>query len=69
MTLDEWNEKRKQYWADVRRKVTHPQEFSNGLDCPQCGSQKLYDTGRVLSTSPNILQIKCQCGFKGSRYE
>lgn len=69
MNLADWNDKRRQYWADVRRKVTHPEEFSNGFDCPQCVTGALYDTGRVMSQSPTILQVKCKCGFKGERYE
>ena len=69
MNLADWNAKRKQYWEDVRRKVTHPEEYANGFDCPECGGH-LYDNGRQVSVAPVILQVRCQqCKFKGERYE
>jgi transcription elongation factor Elf1 len=69
MNLGEWNRQRAQYWADARRKVTHPDEFSNGFDCPKCGGV-LYDTGQLASMHPNILVVKCKaCGAKDKRYE
>jgi hypothetical protein len=69
MNLAEWNKQREQYWRDVRRKVTHPEEFANGFECPECKGA-LYDTGQVQSTSPTILRVRCQsCNFRGTRYE
>jgi hypothetical protein len=68
-TLGSWNAERLQYWADKRRAVMHPEEFSNGLPCPVC-SGKLYDTGQQVSSSPSVLRVKCQdCVFKGERLE
>lgn len=69
--LDEWNGQRRQYWSDCRAFSMHPNLFSNGISCPQCGGS-LHDTTRVLSTAPTVLQVRCMnqtCGFKGERYE
>lgn len=67
--LDEWNKQRRKFWQDCRAFNMQPSLFANGIKCPQCGGN-LYDTNRVLSQSPVVLQVKCQgCDFKGERYE
>jgi Zn ribbon nucleic-acid-binding protein len=67
--LAEWNAERSKHWSDARRKMSHPEEFGNGIACPTCGTE-LYDTGQAMSVSPTILRVKCiHCGFKGERFE
>ena len=70
VSLGQWNAKRKAYWDAVADRVQHPELYTNGLKCPACFNGNLYDTGRVISTGPNILQVKCQsCKHKDRRYE
>lgn len=69
-SLTQWNNEREQYWVAVRERVQHPELFINGLKCPKCLNGDLYDTGRVLSTGPTMLQVKCgSCNAKDKRYE
>ena len=67
--LHDWNEERRQYWADARQAAMEPSRFPNGLACPTCGGH-LYDTGQVLTQSPTMMRVKCQnCSYKGERFE
>jgi Zn ribbon nucleic-acid-binding protein len=69
MNLDKWNSDRRQYWDNVARKAQHPEEFSNGFECPECKSD-LYDTGQMLYLSPPVQRVRCMnCSFKGERYD
>jgi hypothetical protein len=66
--LDDWNAARRQYWADTREAVLHPELFANGLMCPMCG-RSMYDTNMVVSVSPTIMRVKCHgCGYRAERY-
>jgi len=68
-SLRHWNAYRAAYWEAVRDRVKNPEKYPNGLRCPKC-DYNLYDTGRLLSVSPNKLQVRCTiCHFKGERYE
>jgi hypothetical protein len=68
-SLEAWNDLRRQAWADKLRKVTHPEEFSNGLVCPECAGD-LYDTGRVFPGPPSRMVVKCKkCKFRGEKIE
>ena len=73
-TLDQWNCEQQSAWDDRNRQFAHPEQFPNGLVCPQDGG-KLYDTlQKFLPTmgSPAKLRVKCQnsdCDFRGERLE
>lgn len=70
-SLENWNQQQRRAWADKLKKVTNPELFPNGLECPSCG-HGLYDTGQFTPGPPGQLRVKCQntqCNFKGERYE
>ena len=40
----------------------------NGIACPTCGSELVdSDPGRILTSLPPRVRVRCQCGFVGSR--
>jgi len=70
VSLSQWNLQRKQYWDAVRDRVANPEQFLNGLKCPQCSHGNLYDTGVYTSGHPAMARVKCAtCNFKGERHE
>lgn len=72
--LDQWNCEQQSKWDDRLRQINHPEEFENGLICPQDGG-KLYDTGQMFMPDrghPPKLRVKCRnpdCNFRGERFE
>jgi len=52
---------------ELHRFLTGPR--SNGIACPKCGAELEDVPGKMLTSMPPQIPVRCpRCGYMGSRY-